>query len=237
MKIVLAYIAVSRGPITADYCARFVASYHEFPPGVEHETVICCNGGALPTDIALMFSGLNAKFFPRVNDPGWDISAFIDGARGPCSDADIMLCLGESVYFHREGWFARLFDAWSKHGPGMYGPFASNTVRGHLNTTAFCCSPMLLRQYPARVSTHADRYEFEHGRTALWRLTSARRMPVRMVTWDGEWEPRQWRVPRNILWRGDQSNCLMFCNHTERFAAASWTTKQNWLRTCDQPFK
>lgn len=237
MKAVLCYIAVTGGSLTEEYAARFVTTYHEFPPGIEHQTIVIANGGLLPRSIALLFSSIGASMWPHENDAGWDISAYIAAAKGPCAGADMMLCLGESVHFHREGWFKRLHEAWQRHGPGMYGPFASHTLRAHLNTTAFCCHPRMLRQYPARVTTRQDRYAFEHGPQALWRRLYAQRIPVRMVTWDGEWEPKTWRVPNNILWRGDQSNCLMWCNHTERFAEADYRTKLNWLRTCDQPFK
>lgn len=237
MKIVVCYIAVTNGPITADYAARFCATYHEFPAGIEHEVLVIANGGPLPQEISLMFEPMKAKMYPRANDPGWDVSAYQDAARGPCASADMMFCCGESVYFHREGWLARLVDAWKKHGPGMYGPYASNTIRGHLNTTAFFTAPAIIRSYPLRVSTRSDRYQFEHGENALWRRVAQRGLPVRMVTWDGEWPPQTWRSPRNILWRGDQSNTLCWCNHTQRFAEADAKTKQNWLRTCDQAFR
>lgn len=234
MKIVVCYIAVTNGGLTEDYCARFVTTYHEFPPGIEHETIVVSNGGPLSQNITLLFWDMNASMWPRENDPGWDITAYIAAARGPCADADMILCLGESVYFHREGWLKRLVDAWAKHGPGMYGPFASNLVRSHLNTTAFFTSPVLLRQSPVNPR---DRYGWEHGEHSFWRWVSGRGMPVRLVTWDGEWEPRSWRSPPNILWRGNQSNCLMWCNHTDHYAGAAPRIKSRWANNADRPFK
>ncbi len=236
-KVVVLYIAVANGPITEDYAARFVTTYREYPGGHEHDLMIVANGGALPTSAAVLFQGLNARMWPHANDDGWDVSAYIDAAKGPCATYDMMVCLGESVYFHREGWLRRLAQAWNTHGPGMYGPYASNTIRGHLNTTAFCCHPFMLKNYPKRVVTRPDRYEFEHGEHALWRRLNERGVPVRMVTWDGEWDHRSWRTPRNILWRGDQSNLLVWCNHSDRFAEADAKVRQSWLRTCDQPFR
>lgn len=236
MKIAIAYIAVSQGPITQDYCARFVATFQEYPPGVDCDLIVICNGGALSLSSALIFSGLNARMFARSNN-GWDIGGYIEAANGPCAGYDMMLCLGESNYFHRPGWLSRIQEVWQRFGPGMYGPFSSNAVRTHLNTTAFCCPPLLLRQYPERVITRASRYEFEHGEQALWRRTAKQGMPVKLVTWDGEWEPRHWRLPANILWRGNQSNCLMWCNHSDRYAQVDAKTKQTWMRSCDRPFK
>lgn len=235
-KCCVAYIAVCNGPITNDYAVRFVTTWHEFDPGIETDLVVICNGGALTLEQSLLFCDLNARMFIRSND-GWDIAGHIEAAKGPCSGYDAVLWLGESVYFHREGWLKRLVDSFSKYGPGMYGPFSSNAVTGHLNTTAYFCPPILLQQYPNRVSSRQDRYEYEHGLHSLWRRTAGRGMPVRMVTWDGEWEPRMWRMPRNILWRGDQTNCLMWCNHSDGYAASPPQVKAQWASRCDAPFR
>ena len=238
MKICICLICVTQGPISADYASRFVATFREYPPGVDQfDLLVICNGGPLSLELSLIFAPLTPQFFPRPNDPGWDVSAYQDAARGPCADYDMMVCCGESIYFHRAGWLKRLADAWTKHGPGMYGSLSSNLVRSHLNTTGFCCHPLLLKQYPTKVDSRADRYEFEHGQNALWRRIAARGMPVRLVTWDGEYEPRRWRMPQNILWRGNQTNCLVWCQHTDRYANMDAKTKAHWARNADRPFK
>jgi hypothetical protein len=237
VKLCLCYIAVTNGPIVDDYAARFVSTYQEYPPGAEHDLLIICNGGPLHTSTALIFQGMSARMYPRQNDGGWDITGYIDAAKAPCAGYDAMLCLGESNYFHRAGWLKRIVEAWQSHGPGFYGPFSSNAVRAHLNTTAFMCPPLLLKQYPVRVHDLWSRYAFEHGERALWRRTAQQGMPVRLVTWDGEWEPRLWRLPKDILWRGDQSNCLMWCNHSDGYANADAATKASWAKQSDALFK
>ena len=181
---------------------------------------------------------MDVRFYPRPNDPGWDLSGFLDVASGPAKDADALLCLGESVHFNRAGWLNRLVQAWEHHGPGMYGPFASHSVRAHLNSTAFMCSPKDLLSYPQRVwKDRQDRYSFEHGPAALWRRLHQRGLPVFLVTWDGDWPPGHWRRPQNILWRGDQSNTLFACNHTDSFEAADDRTKRSWALKADAPFQ
>ena len=237
MKVALCYIAVTHGENTSDFAARFVATYHQFPPGVDHDTFIICNGGPLETDQALLFTSMNAKFWPHANDDGFDISAYIDAAKGPCRDYDMMLCLGESNHFHRAGWLRRLTDAWTSQGRGMYGPYSSHAVRAHLNTTAFCSDPKLIANYPRKVACRKDRYEFEHGEHSFWRWVDKRRLPVRLVTWDGIWPPKMWRVPQNILWRGTQENILFFCNHSQRYQEIPAERKRNWERSTDRPFK
>lgn len=234
MKIVVAYIAVSQGILTHDYCARFVGSYLINPPGIDHQTIVVANGGPLPKETALLFDSIQGSFMPRVNDPGHDISAYQQiAAEIPC---DMLVCLGESVYFHRPGWLRKMAEAWSTFGPGMYGFFSSHLVRAHLNTTAFVIAPEHLRQY-AKVTNHDQRYHFEHGERSIWRHVQSLGRPTKLVTWDGCWDPRQWRVPRDILWRGTQLNCLAFCSHTDRWNAADPKTKLAWSRWIDAPFK
>lgn len=228
---------MSKGPITSNYCSRFVGSYCEFPPGCEHRTIVICNGGKLPISTELIFAPIDHDFLRRENDQGFDLSGYVDAARGEASDCDAMLCLGESVYFHKEGWLKRLIVAWEQHGPGMYGPFASHNVRAHLNTTAFMCPPAMLLSYPVSVWTRALRYEFEHGTNSMWRRAHSQNIPVMLVTWDGEWPPGKWRVPKDILWRGTQTNLLMFCNHTERWHNAIKRQKDSWSAKADQRFQ
>lgn len=184
-----------------------------------------------------MFSPMKPMFLPRTNDEGFDLSGYMEVARGIGKDFDALLCLGESVYFHREGWMKRLVEAWEKHGPGMYGPLASHNVRAHLNTTAFMCPPSLLLDYPVIKWTRSARYEFEHGTQSLWRRTRAKGLPVMFVTWDGEWPPGKWREPKDILWRGSQKNLLLFCNHTERWFHATPQQKHRWSENADQRFQ
>lgn len=235
VKIVVAYIAVSQGVLTADYCARFVGTYLAAPPGIAHQTIIVANGGPLPKETALLFDSIpDCHFLPRPNDPGYDISAFQQvAAEIPC---DMLVCLGESVYFHRHGWLKKMAEAWETFGPGMYGFFSSYLVRAHLNTTGFVIAPEHLTAYP-KVTNHAERYEFEHGQNCLWKKVQAKGNPAKFVTWDGAWDPFQWRVPRNILWKGTQENLLAFCSHTDRYRAADLKTRMAWERWINGPFR
>src|SRR6185369_6686092 len=108
------------------------------------DLIVACQGGPLPTETALLFAGLNAKFWPRINDPSRDIGAYLDAARTVAKDYDMLLCLGESAHFQREGWLRRIVEARERYGPGMYGPFATHVIRAHLQTTAFFIPPNLL---------------------------------------------------------------------------------------------
>lgn len=233
MRVALVYICVTQGVRTAFFASRFVGTYMTADPGHPHETLIVCNGGPLSTELGLMFEPLNPQFFPRENDPGWDLSGYIAAAHGPAAEVDCMVCMGESIYFHRLGWLARIAEEWNRYGPGMYGFYSSFIQRPHMNTTAFATHPRLLREYPFPVRTHGERYNFEHGHNSFWRYVKNRGMPTRLVTFDGAWEPFLWRFPPDILFRGTQENCLCLCNHTERYANADNGTKAAWSAHAD----
>ncbi len=224
------YIAVANGPDTSTLCERFVGSWLAHGPGSDYQLVVACNGGPLTHDQGALFTPLDALFFPRPNDPGFDLTAYQDCAMK--FECDLLVCCGQSIHFHRAGWLKRYEEAFNQFGPGMYGTFSSNLVRPHLNTTGFAISPKFLLSSP-RPQNKKARYDFEHGEHSIWKRVNQLGFPTKLVTWDGCYDPLHWRVPPNILWRGDQSNCLMFCSHTDRWAAQDYETKKRWSRNAD----
>lgn len=231
MKIVLAYIAVSQGIKTRELCTQFVGTYQATRPQLPHELIVACNGGPLPLETGLLFEGTGASFFPRLNDDSWDLGAYYDiAAKFAC---DILLCLGESISFVRPGWLDRLVYAWLCYGPGLYGTFTSFMVRPHINTTGFAVAPGYLLSYP-RPRNKKERYNFEHGQNSFWRHVQRMGRPTKLVTWDGIYDPKDWRRPPNILWRGDQSNCLFRCSHTNRWEKEPTVTRQAWSVRADR---
>lgn len=231
LRVLIAYVAVTNGPKTHDLCARFVGSYLAHPPQYDHELVVCCNGGPIPKSTALLFSLIpSVQFFPRKNDLGFDITAYQDvAAQFKC---DMLVCCGETIYFHREGWLKRYVESWEKYGPGMYGTFTSNLVRPHLNTTGFCVAPKFLLG-SSRPQGRLDRYDFEHGNFSFWKRINKMGYATRLVTFDGCYDVPQWRYPENIMWRGTQENCLMFCSHTTRYFEATPEMKIKWANGAD----
>lgn len=225
MSIQVLYTCVPGVAKTLSLCTRFVATYHEFSAGFEHDLIVICNGKEPDTALKAALSTVNAKIFVRSND-GWDIGGYREWA---CmSKADLMVCLGESVYFHRAGWLDRILDAYTQYGDGMYGFWASKLVRPHLLTTAFATRPYFLMNYPHPTRDKKQRYEFEHGRNSFLRWLQMKRFQTRLVTWDGCWPEELWRSPQNIMWRGDQSNCLAYCNHTDNYKQSTIETKRKW---------
>lgn len=237
MKVLICYTLVANGDSTAFFVERFVSTFLQFPPKHDFTLVTVCNGGPPPAAIGdLLKGGVFSRFLVREN-VGADIGGFIEMARRETAqEHDAILCLGESVYFHRPRWLERIAEVWDKHGPGLYGFYASNLVRKHLNTTAFCVDPRLLQAWPEVVKTREQRYAFEHGPMPFWKRVEGLRRPVRLVMWDHNQAPWEWRAGKveNEFWRGDQSQCLMFCQHTDRFKNAVKGTRTVWTNNADR---
>lgn len=236
MSIAVAYTVVSGGPKTTDFIARFVSTWQKFPPSVDCDLVAICNGGPPNTEQRILLAAIGAKMFVNSND-GHDLGGYVRASKGPLYNYDLVLYTGQSCYFHRAGWLKRIADAKAKWGHGMYGPFATHVKRAHLQTTAFATCPRLLIEYPLPVNTKEQRYEFEHGERAYWRMVHKRGYPVKLVTWDNTWNPGQWRLPKNGLWSGDQSNLLFFSNHSERWQKLDPIRKANWKRSADRMYR
>lgn len=187
----------------------YLTSIIKHPAGCDHHNLVICQ----KREPDPMFRGLFEQYLPNCSffihdDSGWDIGGYQSAARAV--KTPIMLCLGGSATVRREGWMARMVEAWNKHGVGFYGSLSSNQCRPHFNTTGFWCDPGMLMDYHTKVVTQADRYEFEHGANSCWWGINKIGLPTKLVTWDGEYDWPDFRTPPNISCRGDQSNCLTY---------------------------
>ena len=215
------------------FARRFVGSYLAFPPDEPHTTTVVCNGGEPSPEMRSLFGGLpRARFMVRVPEDGWDIGGYIDSSRS--SAAVMSVYFAGHAHFKRGGWLSMMRRSWDKNGPGYYGTVATYEVAPHLNTTGIWCSPRLMERYPIRVVDKAQRYDFEHGANAMWRMAVSAAIKVRCCLWDGNsYEWRLWRQPPNIYRRGDQSNCLAMFRHTEVFDRADPETRNRLSRLAD----
>ena len=228
-RITLVYVHAAAYPNQQGLAQRFVDTYHANPPGRDHESVIVLNGGG---NQSALFDSLPRVRYVTRPDQGWDIGAYLHVALSMTDG--VMLCFGGNSHFARPGWMNRVSEAWIKYGPGFYGTFATYEVAPHINTTGFWCSPQILNSYGTLVISKQDRYEFEHGYNAMWRMCMRSGWPAKLVTWDGEYDWHQWRVPSNIYRRGDQSNCLFRFNHTDNYQNADEPTKRYMESLADQ---
>lgn len=208
--ITLAYVHVPGDETHLLQAKQFLESYKTFPPGYDHKTVLICQGAEPSPEIRTAFSELPGYSEFIHDDSGWDIGAYVALSKAGELTTDILLCCGGSTTVRKSGWMLRMIEAWDKHGAGFYGALSSYQCRPHFNTTAFWTAPYMIASYPENVNTQAERYEFEHGKLSLWWRLNQLGFPTKLVTWDGEYDWMDWRKPKNISCRGDQSNCLMF---------------------------
>lgn len=222
-SITLIYIHVPGDQKHWRYTREFIESYKQFPPEHDHQTIVVCQGKpAIPLARGLFKALPNLAYFQH-DDSGWDIGGYI--AASKAVDADCVVCLGGSSYFQRAGWLKRISEAWQKHGAGFYGATPTHEVSPHLCTSGFWCPPEVLKAYPIKVVNRETRYDFEHGPNACWKMVAHNDLPVKLVTWDGEYDWQDWRKPSNIYRRGDQSNALMCWHHYREYEKATHQLK------------
>lgn len=225
-SITIVYIHVPGDEKHWRYAREFVDTYKKFPPLYPHETVIVSQGkGPAPLAKAMFKAVFNPHYFLH-DDSGWDIGGYIAAsAMEAVRGSDCVLCVGGSAYFQREGWLKRIAEAWHKHGPGFYGSTSTYEVSPHLCTSGFWCAPEIIRAYPVKVTNRETRYDFEHGPNACWKMVAENSLPVKLVTWDGEYDWQEWRKPPNIYRRGDQSNALIHWHHYKEYDKADTKLK------------
>lgn len=203
----------------APFHASFRETYEQFAPGIEHELrVVCC--GAEPDEATRQqYAGIKCSFDSYL-EAGSDLGA--QQAAMSRLDCDFIVNLASVVNFWRPGWLRRLVEARQRHGDGLYGPFASNECNPHIRTSCWAVDRATFLRYPHRIDTRQKCYWAEHQDVSgdLWQFTywyRAQDLPTLMVTWDGEYGPSKWRKPDAIMYRGDQSNCLLHDRYTRLY--------------------
>ena len=74
---------------------RFVQSYKDNPPGVDHDTIVLCQGAEpRESDKARYLGFPRLRFIPR-DQTGMDIGAYVDAAH--FVETDAMICCGGSA--------------------------------------------------------------------------------------------------------------------------------------------
>ncbi len=220
MRIIVAYVFPNIGDEHyVNLALRFLRTYHEFPAGVPHESVVICNGHKPTAETEFVFGALeNCKVIPHDNC-GKDCSAY-QLAAWENPTADMMVFFGASTYIKGRNWLARMSQARQKRGDTLYGTTANRGNLGcgvypHLRTTGFWCSPKLMNDHPLRVTDPSHRYPFEHGPDCLTEFAKKRGLTPWLVSWDGEHQEHNWDSVKNGYHNGNQSNLLVGDRITE----------------------
>lgn len=193
-KVVIVFVYPLNGnQAFAAKAIEFVASYEKNPPGMDHDTVIVCNGEPASESSKALFNSLPNVTFIDHDNSGWDIGAFQLAAR--TVEADLMVFFGSHAYFRKPGWLKRMVEVAEEKGNTLYGCTGSlgNIAFGvypHVRTTGFWCHPSLMAQYPIKVTqagTGGGRYNFEHGENCFTNWIIIQGMQPYIVGWDCVW--------------------------------------------------
>jgi len=198
-------------PHYTDMAIKFIESYNQNPPGVQHESIIVLNGAKQTAELDCMFSSLQGVKFLEHDNSGFDVGAFQLASR--TYPADMMVFFGSSAYFKGPNWLLRMAQAKNKHGEALYGCMGNrgdNRVRvwPHIRTTGFWLSSELMNKHPMRVTKPEQRYEYEHGKDGLTSWVYKRGLKVFVVSWTGEYEWKDWDSIPGGFRNGNQSNIL-----------------------------
>lgn len=213
MKTAIVYIYPNAGAGGYfELAIRFLESYHAHPPGMDHESVIVCNGTPASEETQFYFGSLPNLVMLNHDGSGYDIGGFQAAARNhPC---DLMVFFGSTAYLKHTGWLVRMVEAYHRHGDTIYGAMGNQGaqhahVKPHIRTTGFWLSPALMNRHPIIVTRPEQRYEWEHGVTSLtsW-LVSQGKQPWVVSARDGEWLLQACDSIPNGYHNGDQSNLL-----------------------------
>jgi len=219
MNIEVVYVCpVESGDQFVTYGWRFLQSYLENKPGMDHGTTIVCNGASPSNPVYAMFKLMpNCKFFERDNS-GYDIGAFQHIAREV--PADMMVFFGASSYVRGAGWLLRMIRAFESNPEFQYGSMGNRgnipvNVWPHIRTTGFWMNPDLMKAYPTIVTRPEQRYEFEHGKNCLTERLKRRGIKSYVVTWHGQYDWANWDDDPNGYHRGNQSSLLSGDRNTD----------------------
>lgn len=231
MRPVIVYVYALNNPAYATWAQRFIDSYKANPPLHDHDTLVgFTNGEPSEADKDAFRFLPNVEWFQHDNS-GWDIGFFI--AASKILTNPMALYLGNPAHFKRAGWLARMVSVYQQYGTGFYGSLSSYEISPHLNTSGFWTDPLLMAGYPIPVVDNETRCRFELGPSCMWRLVHREGLPVKLVTWNEIEDWPQWRTPRNIFKRGDQSNCMTYFRHSATYDHADEGTRRAWAERSD----
>ena len=215
-KISLVYIYPLNGADGfANRALEFSQSYVKNPPGMEHDTVIVCNGSPATQTSKDLFMPLPNLTFLDHDNSGWDIGGFQKAARE--SKADLMVFCGSNSYFRKPNWLIRMHEVWAEFGDTLYGSTGNQgddrfNVFPHVRTTGFWCSPTLMRAYPHVITeggAGGQRYEMEHGKTCLTSWVTRLGKQCWIVGFDCIWPVQQCDQMPGGFHNGTQYNLIV----------------------------
>lgn len=207
------------------FSKRWAYTYRRYDPGYPHDlTIVFCGQAPDSLDNSVY---CDVKHDSLIYDgQGSDVGA-CQWAMG-FTGADFVVCMSTPIYFFREGWLKRLVEAREHFGDGIYGPMASYEISPHIRTSCWAVDPKTFSHYPNKIDTRQKCCWAESNDDGVWNISSWFRREGKqamMVTWTGVHDHTEWRKPRNIFRRGDQSNCLVRDRHWDLYQCSNYSDR------------
>lgn len=212
-----------------DCSRRFVDTYKRFPAGYPHKLYVVCSG---QRDKACeeIFAGLDVEF-DQYDGGGWDIGCEQHMANKV--PEQFLVSMTTRTHFSKPGWLKRLMDARLQYGEGLYGSSGSYERSPHIRTAFYGVDTWIFREYPYIIDNREKGFRFESGEWSFTKFVRSIGYPTIMVTWDGCYQPQDWRKAKNGFRIGDQSNLIVFDRHTLMYATADRIRKDELRRAAD----
>jgi hypothetical protein len=219
MKPTFVYLHIAEKPEEfVPYSKRFVQTYLQFPPGIDHDLIVVSCAGVLNQQTKDIFAPLRCTFDEYL-EGGWDIGAHQYMAHRTSSD--FIVCCTSRTYFWKTDWLRRIVEAREQYGEGLYGSAGSYEISPHIRTCFYGCNPKIFREFPHKIDTRTKGVYFERGKWNFTRWFEEKGGKAWMVTWDGVYAKPEWRCPPNIFRRGDQTNLIAWDKHSKIYELAT----------------
>ena len=191
---------------------RFIKSYLQHPPGIDHTLYIFYKDFAGAPDLAWareQFSVLGN----RVEILNHLDSKTTAGCTDVCGDVqERLICpLNSSGEIMHDAWLLRLYSTFAERGVGLVGCTGSRVANLHIRDTAF----LMDRKRYATVASQFDwvdpsrsgALDFEHGPNNLTIQTMRDNLKVFVVEKNRAIEPNEWPSP--TTYQGNLHNVLV----------------------------
>lgn len=208
MKVAVVYVFPGNaGEQYTQHAIRFLQSYNQNPPGVDHESIVVLNGIKLCTEIECLFAPLKNVRFLEHDNSGKDLGAYQLAARSV--SCDLMVCMGSPLRLRVPGWLAIIKQSFQQYGHALFGNWCFHVPAPHVRTTFFWLPPQILNAYPHPIND-STRYQVEHGANSLTQWCMSKKIPVLQCTVAGIFDIHGWH-------HVSVGNCLALDQHWARY--------------------
>lgn len=191
---------------------RFIASYLQHTPGIDHRFYILYKNFVVPPDLAwareqLAVVGNRVELLHHLD------SKALAGCTEVRDDViEPILChLNSSSEIMHDDWLKKLYGVFSHPDVGLVGCTGSRVANLHVRDTAFLISResyfRIASQFDWEEKSRTGPLEFEHGSNGLTIQTMRAGLKVFVVEKDRAIEPNEWPSP--TTYQGNLGNVLV----------------------------